>query len=176
MTENPKHYAGQKKIPFGDIPAIVLAELGVAMHEGARKYGAFNYRKDMIISSDYYSAAMRHLFQWYELGEDTDPDSGISHITKAIACLTVLRDAQINGMVKDDRPPNVHGDRWYTLQDKVRELQEKHPEPKPRVTSWDAPTNEVPKSFRLFHPGPVANLADVEAGQYFEPPVAGYGR
>ena len=175
MTENPKHYAGARKLPFGDIPAIVLAELGVAMHEGARKYGAYNWRKDPIIASDYYSAAMRHLFQWYELGEDSDADSGVSHITKAIACLTVLRDAQINGMVKDDRPPNVHGDRWYTLQDKVRELQEKYPTPAPRVTSWDAKSNDPPKSYRFFDPK-TTNLSAVEAGEYFDPPVAGFTR
>lgn len=165
MSENPKHYAGQKKIPFGDIPAIVLAELGVAMHEGARKYGAFNWRRDAILSSDYYSAAMRHLFQWFELGEDADADSGISHITKAIACLTVLRDAQINGMVKDDRPPNVHGDRWYCLQDKVRELQEKHPQPAKRVTSWDDGLTPLPRDMRFFEPSSL--LVGIETGEYY---------
>jgi len=177
MRENPKHYAGRKKIPFGDIPAIVLAELGVAMHEGARKYGAFNYRKDAIIASDYYSAAMRHLFQWYELGEDIDPESGISHVTKAIACLTVLRDAQINNMVKDDRPPPVHGDRWYALQGKVAELQALYCTQAPRVTSWDDTKTVLTRSEydRAVDAKDVPDtLAAVEMGEYYgTQPVAG---
>ncbi|MCM0035904.1 MAG: DUF5664 domain-containing protein, partial [Burkholderiaceae bacterium] len=54
--------------------------------------------------SVYYDATIRHLFAWWE-GEDLDPDSGMSHITKAIASLTVLRDSMIQGMSTDDRPP-----------------------------------------------------------------------
>ena len=47
---------------------------------------------------------MRHLVGWWE-GEDLDPDSGLSHVTKAIASLVVLRDAMLNGKCEDDRPP-----------------------------------------------------------------------
>jgi hypothetical protein len=154
MTENPKHYAGQAKIPFGDVPAIVMAELGVAMHEGARKYGAYNYRRTAIRASDYYDAAQRHLKQWYELGEDVDPTCGISHITKALAALTVLRDAQINGMCKDDRPPVVNGDHWRELERVVQALRAKYPVEAPRVTGW--PTDVIPlapgKERRIFAP------------------------
>jgi len=38
-------------------------------------------------------------------GEDTDPDSQLSHITKAISALIVLRDAMIQNNWTDDRPP-----------------------------------------------------------------------
>jgi len=36
-------------------------------------------------------------------GEDCDQDSGLSHITKAIAGLIILRDAMLNDSVVDDR-------------------------------------------------------------------------
>jgi len=191
MSENPKHYAGQQKIPFGDIPAIVIAELGVAMHEGARKYGAYNYRRDAIRASDYYDAAKRHLTQWYELGEDVDPTCGISHITKAMAALAVLRDAQINGMVKDDRPPAVNREHWAELERKAQELRAKYPNEAPRVNNWASPPIGPEDGWTFYHPAdpymhgytmktptPVASPADVEMGyaEYYDPSVVAPNR
>lgn len=104
--DNPKTEAGNKKVPFSVIPCPVLAELAIAMYEGARKYGRHNYRSTTIHTSTYYDATMRHLMAWWE-GEDFDPGTNgrVHHITKAIASLTVLRDAMLNGSVIDDRPP-----------------------------------------------------------------------
>ncbi len=101
---NQKDIVGSLKAPLSVIPVPVLMELGLALQEGALKYGAYNWRTTKIVSSAYYNAALRHLFAWHE-GEDTDQDSGLSHITKAIAGLTVLRDAMIQNQVTDDRPP-----------------------------------------------------------------------
>ena len=127
---NPKDAEVIKKWrQFSVIPLTVMAELGVAMFEGARKYGRHNYRVAGVRSSVYVDAAMGHVAQWWE-GEDTDPDSGLSHITKAIASLTVLRDAQIQQMLVDDRPPP--GDLAATrahLQRVVDRLFEQHPVP-----------------------------------------------
>lgn len=81
-----------------------MAEVGVAMLEGATKYGRHNYRVAGVRSSVYYDAVMRHLIAWWE-GEDIDPDSKLSHVTKAITSLVVLRDAMMQGMATDDRPP-----------------------------------------------------------------------
>lgn len=101
---NPKDSIGVRKAPLSCVPATVLLELGVAMQEGAHKYRRHNYRAIGVRASVYYDATMRHLFSWWE-GEDIDPDSGLSHVTKAIASLTVLRDAMIQGKFHDDRPP-----------------------------------------------------------------------
>jgi hypothetical protein len=101
---NPKDAIGVSKAPMSTVPANVLSELGVAMLEGTAKYGRHNYRAAGVRTSVYYDATMRHLMSFWE-GEDVDPDSGLSHITKAIASLTVLRDAQMQGMATDDRPP-----------------------------------------------------------------------
>jgi hypothetical protein len=105
---NPKDGIGAKKVPMTVVPFGVLSELAVAMLEGATKYGRHNYRVSGARSSIYIDAAMRHLMRWWE-GEDIDPDSGVSHIVKAIASLTVLRDAQLNDKAVDDRPPR-HAD------------------------------------------------------------------
>lgn len=101
---NPKDAIGIRKAPMSTVSAAVMAEIGVAMLEGAAKYGRHNYRIVGVQSSVYYDATMRHLMAWWE-GEDTDPDSGMSHITKAITSLVVLRDAMIQGKLSDDRPP-----------------------------------------------------------------------
>jgi hypothetical protein len=101
---NPKDIVGTRKAPMSTVSAAVMAELGVAMLEGAAKYGRHNYRAVGVRASVYYDATLRHLFSWWE-GESIDPDSGMSHITKAIASLVVLRDAMIQGMMTDDRAP-----------------------------------------------------------------------
>lgn len=102
---NPKDLVGIRKAPMSTVSAVVLAEVGVAMLEGARKYGRHNYRVVGVSSSVYYDAAMRHLMAWWE-GQDIDPDSGMSHITKCITSLVVLRDAMIQGKLTDDRAPS----------------------------------------------------------------------
>jgi hypothetical protein len=101
---NPKDSVGIRKVPLHVVPAEVLMELGLAMLEGARKYGSHNYRVAGVRASVYYDAAMRHLMAFWE-GENTDPDSGLPHVVKAMACLTVLRDSQQTGNWVDDRPP-----------------------------------------------------------------------
>jgi hypothetical protein len=107
---NPKDSVGIKKVPMSVVSAPVIMEIGLAMMEGARKYGRHNYRVAGVRASVYYDAAMRHLMAWWE-GEDIDPDSGLSHVTKALACLTVIRDSMLLGNWKDDRPPK-HKDGW----------------------------------------------------------------
>lgn len=101
---NPKDAIGISKAPMSTVSAAVLMEVGVAMLEGASKYGRHNYRAAGVRASVYYDALMRHAMAWWE-GEDNDPDSGMSHVTKAIATLVVLRDAMIQDKFTDDRPP-----------------------------------------------------------------------
>lgn len=112
------------------VPANVMAEVGVAMLEGACKYGRSNYRVAGVRSSVYYDAVIRHLFSWWE-GEDIDPDSGMSHITKAITSLVVLRDAMIQDMATDDRPPRSK--KFYAaLNETAGEILDRHADKSPR--------------------------------------------
>ncbi len=104
--KNPKEACGVIKNPYSTISQAVMAEVGIAMLEGARKYGRHNYRTTNITASIYYDAVRRHIDAWWE-GEDIDPDTGIHHVTKTIASLTVLRDSMIQNKIYDDRPPKT---------------------------------------------------------------------
>lgn len=123
---NPKDLVGIKKAPMSTVSAPVLMEVGVAMLEGARKYGRHNYREAGVVASVYYDATMRHLMDWFE-GQDIDPASGLNHVTKAIASLTVLRDSMIRGNWKDDRPPKMPEGWLEELNKKAAIVIEKYP-------------------------------------------------
>ncbi len=125
---NPKDALGVKKVPLHAVPVKPLLEVGLAMMEGGRKYGTHNYREIGVRMSTYYNAAMRHLMAWWE-GEDTDEDSGVPHIIKAIACLFVVRDSIHMNNCVDDRPvryPNGIG--LGVLNDIAAGLIEKYPD------------------------------------------------
>lgn len=130
---NPKDAVGTAKVPFSTIPAPVLAELGIVMMEGARKYGRHNYRAVGVRASVYYDAALRHLTAFWE-GQDIDPYSGVPHIVHAMACCTVLRDSQIQGNWTDDRPPKTPGDWLNELNEKAGALLERYPNSVPAYT------------------------------------------
>ncbi len=131
---NPKDAIGAAKVPFSTVPARVIAETGLAMLEGALKYGRHNFRSAGVRASVYYDAALRHLTAWYE-GQDIDPGSGLPHVVKAIACLVVLRDGQIQGNWNDDRPPPTPGDWVGELNELAGALIERYPNPPPPHTA-----------------------------------------
>lgn len=101
---NPKDAIGTRKAPLSALPIRVLWRVGLAMLEGAAKYGRHNYRFAGVRASVYFDAGMRHFLQWWE-GENDDADSGLNHIDKLIADLMVLRDSMLQGNWVDDRPP-----------------------------------------------------------------------
>jgi hypothetical protein len=108
---NPKDAVGTRKVPFSTIPSPVLGEIGLGMLEGARKYARHNYRIAGVRASVYYDATWRHLTSWWE-GQDIDPASNISHVSKAIAGLIVLRDSMMQENWVDDRPPKTKNQNW----------------------------------------------------------------
>ena len=127
---NPKDAIGIRKAPFSTIPMNVIAEVGVAMLEGAAKYGRHNYRGAGVRASVYFDAVVaRHMTDWWE-GEDVDADSGLSHITKAIAGLVVLRDSMMRGNWVDDRPPRSLPYR-AELNEKAAAMLDKHADKDP---------------------------------------------
>ena len=101
---NPKDAIGSTKPPIANVPLSVISEVGMALAEGAWKYGSSNWRVIGVRASVYWDATFRHIKAWWE-GEDVDPDSKLNHITKAISALMVLRDAMIQDNWTDDRPP-----------------------------------------------------------------------
>lgn len=133
---NPKVAVGVAKVPFSTIPSGVMAELGLVMMEGARKYGRHNYRAAGVRASVYYDAALRHWTRWWE-GEDLDPDSGMSHLVHAIACAAVLRDAQMVSNWSDDRPPKLPDGWQVPLNEKAATLLVRYPNPKAAHTQLE---------------------------------------
>ena len=130
---NPKDSVGIKKIPFSTVPGPVIAEISLALLVGARKYRRHNYRIAGVRASVYYDACLRHLLAWWE-GEDIDPDSGLSHVIKAMACLVVLRDSMRIGNWNDDRPPALPIGWVQELNKKAAEIIEKYPNGLPPYT------------------------------------------
>jgi hypothetical protein len=127
---NPKDALGVRKVPIHCVSAAVIMEMGLGMMEGGRKYGTHNYRSMGVLASVYYDASMRHLMAWWE-GEDIDPESGLSHITKALSGLSVLRDSMLMRNWKDDRPIRLpDGLDTKRLNAKASEIIDRYPEPK----------------------------------------------
>lgn len=132
-VHNPKEAFGTLKIPASGVSQLVMAEISVAMLEGVLKYGRHNYRKTKVKTSVYYDATRRHLDAFWE-GEDIDKLSNLSHITKAITSLVVLRDAMLTGTAVDDRPPKLENlEAFYAdLNEKCAELIKKFGHIKPK--------------------------------------------
>lgn len=101
--DNPKTVFGVQKTPFHLVPtAAIRAEAG-AFKIGETKYGAYNWRQRNVSVSVYYAAALRHIAAYFD-GEENDPETGVSHLGHARACLAILIDAAQFGSLNDDRP------------------------------------------------------------------------
>lgn len=110
---NPKTLMGRQKLSVLSVvpPASILRE-AEAMHYGAhlaprkggtKGYGPYNWRDDPVEVMIYVDACMRHLFAYVD-GEGTDPESGVTHLGHAKACLGIIVDAEANGTLIDNRP------------------------------------------------------------------------
>lgn len=102
-STNPKRAFGVRKPSAQFIPPVAIIEESAVMALGAAKYGAFNWQDDPVDATTYYSAAMRHLLQWFS-GEDVDAESGASHLAHVRACMGIIMDAKASGSLIDDRP------------------------------------------------------------------------
>ncbi len=110
--DNPKTQYGVLKCPLHLVPPSAKAHLAQAFKEGAEKYGPYNWRDKTVSSSVYVGACMRHLDAWWD-GEETASDSGHHHLGHAMACLSILIDAQQVNNLNDDRPTPGHVGELY---------------------------------------------------------------
>jgi len=99
---DPKGAAGAVKTPLGLIPPSAMEEIAWVHSLGSSKYGKFNWRMTGVCASTYVHAILRHLNAWRN-GEDTDPESGRSHIAHVACCCNILLDAAACGTLDDDR-------------------------------------------------------------------------
>lgn len=107
---NPKDAVAGKKPDISLVPAAGILHEAMAMMDGAKKYGPYNWRDNAVLARVYIAAAMRHLQQLND-GEDFDPISLVHHAGHVRACMGIYLDAMEMGQLKDDRPkPGNAGD------------------------------------------------------------------
>lgn len=100
---NPKARYGAQKPDLSLIPPVALAHAALAHEEGARKYGAFNWRDTKVEARTYIAAAMRHLCDYAD-GAERASDSDVHNLGHVIACCAILLDAIEGGHLIDNRP------------------------------------------------------------------------
>lgn len=83
------------------VPAEAVEEIAKAFTFGAKKYSANNWRHGMRWTR-VASALLRHTYAWMR-GEKADPESGLSHLAHAGACLCFLLTYEATGTGTDDR-------------------------------------------------------------------------
>jgi hypothetical protein len=129
---NPKDAVGSDKLPLHLWPetATVMGSLGLL--DGMLKYGRSNWRVAGVRATIYIDAVKRHINAYAE-GENTDPDSGLPHLSHALACLAILVDAQAAGKLTDDRSyPGGYRELVEELTPHVSRLKEKHKDKSPK--------------------------------------------
>lgn len=100
---NPKTAMGAVKLPLDLVPPSATHFLAMAMADGAKKYGPYNWREHSISTSVYIGAVKRHIDAFWD-GEDYAEDSGVHHIAHAMACLAIMMDAMTLDKLNDNRP------------------------------------------------------------------------
>ena len=99
---NPKDRCGLKKAPLRLVPWVSIIQLARVMKLGADKYGEVNWREKKPRLTVYFEAALRHLLAYAD-GQNTDPESGESHLAHVMANMAILLDAESCNCLLDDR-------------------------------------------------------------------------
>jgi hypothetical protein len=85
------------------LPIDAIRQFVKVLTFGARKYTDRNWEKGIHFSRC-YAALLRHITSWWE-GEDKDPETGLSHLAHAGACILFLLAFTLRGRKDlDDRP------------------------------------------------------------------------
>lgn len=99
MTGGTKH--DQEKVRLELLSPIALTEIAKVLTFGAKKYEAHNWRKGFIWSR-LLGATMRHMLAFIG-GQDKDPETGLSHLAHAGACVMFLLEHEVTHKHLDDR-------------------------------------------------------------------------
>jgi len=71
------------------VPWDEMEDVARVITFGAKKYGANDWKHVPQAQERYFSAALRHLVAW-KCGEVLDPESGLPHLSHAVASLLIL--------------------------------------------------------------------------------------
>lgn len=77
------------KLRYDLVPPAVLEQLATVLTFGAEKYGANNWQTVPDARNRYYAAMMRHV-EADRGGEVFDKESGLPHLTHALACVAFM--------------------------------------------------------------------------------------
>lgn len=83
------------------LPIEFLTEVANAMMHGEKKYGRYNFTNGMSWHR-IIAASLRHIYA-FASGEDLDPESGVSHLGHAGACILMLTVYFKRGLGEDTR-------------------------------------------------------------------------
>lgn len=128
---NPKDIVGSDKLPLHLWPETATVFGCLGMMDGALKYGRSNFRATGVRLSIYVDAVKRHVNALFE-GEWLDPDSGMPHLSHALACLAIVADAYAAGkLVNDSQYPGGYRELVEELTPSVPQLKAKHADKAP---------------------------------------------
>lgn len=89
------------KVRMELIPPELIVGVGEVLTYGATKYAPRNWERGMSWGR-VFGALMRHMWAWWA-GQKTDPESGLSHLAHAGACIAFLMAYEARKAGSDDR-------------------------------------------------------------------------
>lgn len=136
---------------------FVLREVAKVLTFGEKKYAANNWRGGFELSR-LTDAALRHITSWIE-GEDTDPESGLSHLAHGICCLMFCLwlytfKPHLDDRYKNEKTESQEGPEQGEASDTV-----------PNPTQGDADRNEVDSYPSYFPRKEVRTYSDFDSGR-----------
>lgn len=91
------------KAPWSLLPWDSAAKVVDVLEYGCRKYSARDWEKGMEWSR-LHDAMFRHMFLWFQMGEQFDAESGLPHLAHIACCALFLQAYELRGVGTDDRP------------------------------------------------------------------------
>lgn len=96
--------ANKGKIDLTLVPMLLLGGVTRVFMGGCLKYADWNWAKGMAWGSA-MACTLRHLFKWWYLREDIDPESGEHHLDHALANIFMMKHYTRAYPEGDNRPP-----------------------------------------------------------------------
>lgn len=110
-TDAPARKFDGEKTRYDLLPVVPVHEVAEVFTFGANKYSDYNYLG--LDRRRIFAALLRHAFAWWR-GEDTDEESGKSHLAHAACCVLMLRHQETQDVQT----------RQHSADDNIRELEE----------------------------------------------------
>lgn len=106
------------KLRYDLVPPAVLKQLATVLTFGAKKYGANNWQTVPDARNRYYAAMMRHV-EADRGGEVFDEESGLHHLTHALACVAFMLHNTLATVSEPEQRPDVSDDERQADDDAV---------------------------------------------------------